>query len=877
MTQLTVHKAQLDNGLTVLTVPQFQIPKVSLQMWYGVGSKDESSGEKGIAHLIEHMIFKGTKTLSESDINLITHKLSGYCNAFTSHDYTGYLFDLPSQNWHYALDIMADCMVNCTFKEELLNTELKAVIQELKMYNDDYPSLLFEKLMSSIFSDHPYRYPIIGYKKDLWSLQRDTLLNFYKKHYVPNNATLITVGPVEPDEVFSRVQRSFGHLEPSLDYQPREYYHSEDIISQQVTLYRDVQQPLVMLAWVVPGMKSRSDYLLDVVSWLIGSGKGSRLVRLIVDEHELATELETFTYDLMDHSLFVISFQPKLTSPIPRIVDIITRELESLGREGCTPGELQRACKKTELDFISLTEDQERCAYLVGKYFLATGDEQYLLTYTNHDSATLMEGIRDFVACYLRPSVMHTGTLVPLLEAEKPFWGKLQERSDAEDARVLSRSKRESVIEQGSFVNRVNPHEPVPFNFPKPESFVLSNGLKVLYYHNPAIPKVNLILDLKARGYFDPDDKQGLQSFLMEVLSEGTVGYPDHEFTQELESYGMSLSPAAGSISMSMLSADMAKGISLLGEMLTRPLFKPSAVERVREQILADIIDFWDTPSQFVGQIAREAVYGKHPYYKSHIGSHAGVTSITQNDLMEAYHRYVTPQEARLVLVGDLERYDLQQVLEELLGSWQGPEVADVHFPVLEPIVAREVTRYITRDQATLAFAGLSVHRFHKDYDKILLFDQVLTGGALGSMSSRLFQIREQTGLFYTVGGSLLSGSHRQPGMIFIKTIVSHERLREAEEVIAAVLNSQAHDLQDDELAQAQRALSATLVDNFASNQQIATSFLFADKFSLPASFFDTRAQELMGITKHDVQDAVARLINKESLMRIRIGRIHAT
>ena len=114
-----VFKKILDNGLTILVRPNHIIPKTSLQLWYNVGSKDEKTGEKGIAHLIEHMIFKGTEKLSESDIDKITRKLSGSCNAFTSYDYTGYLFDFPSHHWHEALNIMADCMRNCSFKQDI--------------------------------------------------------------------------------------------------------------------------------------------------------------------------------------------------------------------------------------------------------------------------------------------------------------------------------------------------------------------------------------------------------------------------------------------------------------------------------------------------------------------------------------------------------------------------------------------------------------------------------------------------------------------------------------------------------------------------------------------------------------------------------------
>ena len=137
-----VIKVSLANGLTVLIHPVHTIPKVAVQLWYGVGSKNEYGGERGLAHLLEHMTFKGTRKLSESDINLIAHRLSGSCNAFTSHDYTCYVYDLPSQYWTVALDLLADCMINCTFKNELLYSEVRAVIQELKMYKDDYPSTL---------------------------------------------------------------------------------------------------------------------------------------------------------------------------------------------------------------------------------------------------------------------------------------------------------------------------------------------------------------------------------------------------------------------------------------------------------------------------------------------------------------------------------------------------------------------------------------------------------------------------------------------------------------------------------------------------------------------------------------------------------------
>jgi len=243
--QSPVHKTVLKNGMTVLIREVHTIPKVSMQLWYKVGSKNEKSNEKGIAHLIEHMIFKGTQgekslNLSESDINTITHKLSGSCNAFTSYDYTGYLFNLPAHTWHESLPIMADCMSNCAFKEEHLSSEMKAVIQELKMRRDQFTLAAAKALMGSIYMDHPYHYPVIGYKQDLWNAHAPLLHNFYRKHYCPNNATLVIVGDVDTDKALKLVENCFGSIPLNHNYVSESFPQQHDIIAKSVTLYRDI-------------------------------------------------------------------------------------------------------------------------------------------------------------------------------------------------------------------------------------------------------------------------------------------------------------------------------------------------------------------------------------------------------------------------------------------------------------------------------------------------------------------------------------------------------------------------------------------------------------------------------------------------------------
>src|SRR3989338_8596382 len=258
-----VVQTKLSNGLTLLVCPKKDAAGVSVQLWYNVGSKHEKDGERGIAHFIEHMIFKGTQKLTESDINLVISKLSGDCNAFTSYDYTGYLFNIPVANWDKSLPIMADCMQHCSFKQEHLNSEVKAVIQELKMYKDDYASTLHETLVTNLFESHPYHYPIIGYKQDLWSVTRETLIAFYKKYYTPDNAVLIIVGDVDAQQVHEKVEKEFAHIPAGNGWNNEQFYINEDIKSKSIRLYRDLKQSIGSVAFLVPGVVTKNEFELE--------------------------------------------------------------------------------------------------------------------------------------------------------------------------------------------------------------------------------------------------------------------------------------------------------------------------------------------------------------------------------------------------------------------------------------------------------------------------------------------------------------------------------------------------------------------------------------------------------------------------------------
>lgn len=869
-----VFKQVLANGMTVLVRVVKTIPQVIVEILYRVGSKNEKDGERGRAHLIEHMIFKGTKKLSESDIDSITHKLSGSTNAFTSYDITGYHFLFPKQHYKYAFELMADFMENTGFKDDHLASEMKAVIQELKMVKDEYQRALMFDMISLIFDDHPYHHPIVGYKQDLWSATGKELRDFYKKHYHPANATLVVAGDVDPQEVFEYAKTYFGDIKPVQAYQQEQFYHEHDIRGKELTIHRDIQQSFVVLCYEVPGLINRVDSALDLLAWILGQGRGSRLYKRLVNKEKLVTSVEVDYMPLFDSSVLFIGFEPKSIDDVPEITTIIQEEIDDVAKGNISKEELERAIKKARMQFYGLLESNQGQAGEIGRYYLATGDHEYVYKYLQESPAELKEKVIDLAKNYLRASVRYKGQVLPIEPSEQDFWKKVQEESDALDSKILANHPRITPIEKPKYAPKIHPAHAAQFNYPKPQTFTLANGLKVLYYQNPNTPKIDISLDLKAKSYYDPEDKQGLLLFLGKMLMEGTKYHTANQLAEELENRGMSLSIGAGGASMGMLSTDFKKGLSILDEVLRYPTFPQEQIEKVRAQLLAELKSYWDEPIAFASQLVSQELYKNHPYCKNPLGTKESIESITQEDLKEAWKKFISPHGATIAIVGDLQGYNVEHVTKDTLGSWQGPEVKTIEFPALPPISCKEILYPINRDQVVLVFAGLSIDRKNPDYDKLQIFDQIFGGGMLGSMHSKLFQLRVQSGLFYSIAGSTISGADEQPGKVVVKTMVSVDRLAEAEQKIKETIDKAIHTVTPEEFDEAKRAIVNALISNFESNRSIANAFIWLNRYKFPANYFDERGKQLEKVSLDDMKKAVEKVLASNKVLTFKIGRV---
>ncbi len=872
-----VYKKKLSNGMNILVRPSHIIPEVVIQLWYNVGSKDEIEGERGMAHLIEHMIFKGTNKLSESDIDGITFKLSGYANAFTSNDYTGYIFKFPSNVWENSLKILSDCMINARFDEQMLNSELHAVIQELKLYKDDYQEKLIQKMLSSIFPQHSYRHPIIGYKNNLWDLNRDDLYRFYKKHYHPANATLVIVGDVNNiEKAFIKAEKYFGKIKSPKNYKKNKSFIEEDIFNSSVYLPREIDTPWAFYAYKIPGFSSGKAYLFDTVASLIARGRSSRLYERLVIDNRLVTFVGCFPYDLFEAGIFVIYVQPINKDSLGRIEAIIEEELSKIVTSGIEEWEFRMIKKKTEVDYYSLLESMDRQAEVIGSSFLATGDTKYLDSYMGRAKKLKRSDIQRFIKSYLVPEKRHKGYLLPANNKEKSIWKDLQKESDKIDINILKNRVRTTSVEGGKESNKIKIKKLPDFSYSIPKSFILDNNLEVIYLNKKNVPRLTAILGFKANYLYDPEELSGISRFTNKLLIEGTKKYPGKELSRYLELNGISISAESGTISLDLLSCDLDKGLDILGQIISEPEFNTESIEKIRSQTVMELQEFWDSPAFFSDLLARQMVYKGHPYSKFSLGYKECVNKFSRDNITKFYEKFISSQGAYLVLVGDLNEYSdkkIESLVNNRLGFWGGKKIKDIDFPEIKYKKRSSIIRKINRDQTVLVLAGPSISRLDQDYDAMAILDIILTGGGM-SMSSRLFQLRDQTGLFYTIGGSLLYGAEREPGMVLIKTTVSVDKVEVAEKLIRkTVKDLQNRGISRDELEIARRSLISSSTRLFENNSRVAQVFLFMKRCGISFDLFDKRGA-LLSILEVGVVNNVARRYCRENfLSAIKVGR----
>ena len=368
------HEYQLENGLKVIVKEDHRAPVAMTQIWYRVGSADEPTDKGGLSHLLEHMMFKGTTNVSSDDYERLIAKFGGVNNAFTSYDYTGYYELFPANRMPLALELEADRMKNLTFNDKEFAKEHQVVMEERRQRTDDNPlAKAYESFRLLALPDSPKGESVIGPMSELESIKLSDLKDWYQTWYAPNNATLVIVGDVQPQEVIAQVKRYFGDLAPS-DVPKRNSVRQKGFRGyQKVDSEQAVQVPVLLMGYNVPSLVTagandeKQAYALSLAQDVLDGGLSARLESRLIREQGLLTTVGT-SYDLLDRGdgLFMIQATAREGVSLDQAQQAISAEIEKLKTDPIAADEISRAKTNTVTGLVYAQDSMEGQARMIG-------------------------------------------------------------------------------------------------------------------------------------------------------------------------------------------------------------------------------------------------------------------------------------------------------------------------------------------------------------------------------------------------------------------------------------------------------------------------------------------------------------------------------
>jgi predicted Zn-dependent peptidase len=394
-------ETRLSNGLVVLTLEDHSTPVVSFQMWVKVGSRDESR-YTGLAHLFEHMMFKGSKHIGPEEHARLINARGGRLNAFTSRDYTVYFEDVTSETLPLVIELEAERVANLDISEKTLDSEREVVLEERRMRTEDQPSgRAMEALMALTFQAHPYRWPVIGWRSDIEKATVEVCREFFRAYYVPDNIVIAIAGDFDAEEALEVVRRTFGKLEP-VEVPRNPTLEPEQDGERRATVYFDVRSPVLAAAWHAPPTGHSDAEALDVMSQILSAGRSSRLYRRLVYDAQQALSAEGAYWELDDAGVFYAFANVRPDASIERVEELFLGEIERVKKERVSEAELDKAKRQLEVALVDGLATSHALASRIGQEMASFGRVRPLAERLAAINAVTAEDVQRVARTYLR-------------------------------------------------------------------------------------------------------------------------------------------------------------------------------------------------------------------------------------------------------------------------------------------------------------------------------------------------------------------------------------------------------------------------------------------------------------------------------------------
>lgn len=416
----------LENGMQAVVIPNHRVPAVSHMIWFRIGSADEARGQSGLAHYLEHMMFKGTDKLKVGEYSQVVSKHGGDHNAFTSYDYTGYYVNIAKEHLPFIMSLEADRMVNLKVDDAEFLKEREVIIEERSMRTDNQPaSLLREQMMAALFLNHPYHTPVIGWRHEMASLSREQVFDMYHRVYHPNNAVLVVSGDITAAELKPLAEQYYGSLGKG-EKVVRDWTSEPPATAERRVILRDhkVQQEDFSRYYLAPSFvngETEKAIPLTLLAQVIGGSQTSRLYRELVVEQKIATSADAY-YNGIDlgPSVFAVSATPAEGVSLEQLEAAVDGVLAKVARDGVTAEELARAKTQAKAEVIYARDGLQSLAYIIGQLYMVGLDEQFFNNWPQMIEEAQGFQLKESAQWLFKPKRSVTGWLRPAKPVEQP-------------------------------------------------------------------------------------------------------------------------------------------------------------------------------------------------------------------------------------------------------------------------------------------------------------------------------------------------------------------------------------------------------------------------------------------------------------------------
>ncbi len=773
-----VVREKLPNGLTVLVKEIHAFPVVAMNVWVQAGYFNEEDDEVGVSHVIEHMFFKGTRRRPAPDqIATEIKSLGGELNAGTYYDFTHYYFTLPAEAFSRGLEIQADALTDPLLDPGELARELEAIIQEGRRKMDNPSAYAAEKLNELAFRVHRIRRWRIGREEALRGFTRERLLDYYRRHYTPENVILSVAGDVRPEEVLREARRLLGAMPAgggSSRGSPPE--PPQDAFRIQI-LAGDIKRAHLFLGFRTVPIFHTDDLPVRILATILGKGRSSRLFREVKENRGLVEGIGAGTEIFAD--LGTLSVTAELDpARIQQAADAILGVLEGIRTEGPRPGEILKARSAVESQYYFAQSDVTGVSSNLA-YYEALGDYRLADDFIRKLQEVTADAVVRAARAYLRPEGASLLGYLP-------------------EAAASSAASQEDLLR--TFLGRSSPlipslpelpdsirRPPAPASFSagpqEPRRLRLPGGATLLVEENPRLPVTSVVVLFRGGRVQESPENTGISRLTLASMAKGTRHRDAIRIATEIESFGCSLERVFDDdylgFSIGILSRFLPGGMDLLLDVIRNPEFLPSEVERERKVQLAAIEALQDQAMGYALNLFREAAYPGHPYALPAYGAPEAVARLDRKALLRWHGRTFRPDQMVMAVVGDLSAGAVQEIVAAGMAGWaaEGPPPRDPGYVLpVNGIVQRVEVRRRTQTFQILGFPACDL-RSEAKYPLDLLQNTV---SGLGGVFFEA--IRGKRGLAYVVAA--MNFAKRLGGSFVVYLGTSPEKEGEARKIL---------------------------------------------------------------------------------------------